>query len=185
MGRPRAAIFRPARPPGSSGSMRTCRLRPAVRGFRFRPDPRLSDQRPRIGPARGGLGGPALVSQAARALGERANLRARAHLLEARHPALAGGELVREALRIAAQLRRNFLVREFPDDRSELWEGVERQTIVDAPDVTVAVEQAMAALAVRVIDDEVERRHRAEVSGSRGDQREEMLRGAGTNKCVR
>src|SRR5882762_5126164 len=42
----------------------------------------------------------------------------------------------------------------------------------------------MAALAVRVIDDDVERRHRPEVSGPRGHEREVMLANVGDDELL-
>src|SRR4029077_2062079 len=57
---------------------------------------------------------------------------------------------------------------------------MKRQPIVHAPDVAVAVEQAMPALAIGVVDDDVEGGHRPEGVGSSRHQREVML-GAGGN----
>ena len=49
------------------------------------------------------------------------------------------------------------LAAELPDHRAQLELGVEAQPVVDGPDVAVGVEQAVAALAVRVVGQEVER----------------------------
>jgi len=50
----------------------------------------------------------------------------------------------------------NFLAGEIPYDRSKLWLGMETKAVVYGPDVAVLVEQAMAALAVGIVGDQVE-----------------------------
>src|ERR671934_1120012 len=64
---------------------------------------------------------------------------------------------------------------ELPDHRSQLGQGVEGETVVDPPDMAVFVEQAVAALAVGVVDDPVEGRHHPKVIGVRRHEREVVL----------
>src|SRR5437879_13625298 len=100
------------------------------------------------------------------------------------HPWFPGDQLRGEPPRIATQFSRDFLTGEFPDDRAQLWQRVEGEAIVDAPDVAVAVEQAMTAFAVGVVDDHVERGHGAKVGSPGGHPREVMLADLGPDKLL-
>src|SRR5262245_19012961 len=61
-----------------------------------------------------------------------------------------------EAPEVVAQTVWKRLAGEVPDDGAQLGVGVEAETVVDRPDATVGTEQAVAALAIRVVRDEIE-----------------------------
>src|SRR5437764_1892273 len=61
---------------------------------------------------------------------------------------------------------------------------MKRQAIVDAPDVILAIDQAVTALAVGVVDDDVEGGHPAKVFGASGHQRKVMLAEVGDDELL-
>src|SRR5712692_10047105 len=132
------AIVLPPPRPGFSGSTTSYRPRSIVRAVRSPSATDPLDQWPGIRPARGRLGVAALVGDPPRALGERANLRARDQLSEVVHPALAGMEVARQPLRIAAEIPWHFLAGEFPDHGPELGQRMKGEAVVDSPDVPLA-----------------------------------------------
>src|SRR5262245_3263074 len=69
---------------------------------------------------------------------------------------LPGHGSAREAPDVRKHLRGNRRSPELPDDRSKLWLDVKAQAVVDRVD-GVRAEQAVAALAIGVVGDQVEK----------------------------
>src|SRR5574341_2292481 len=88
-------------------------------------------------------------------------------LAQYRSHACAAVRVRRESFQILKERLRNGLAAEFPDDRSQLWLGVKRQTVIDAPDCLVRAFQAMPALSVRVVGDQVEQGDTLKLLGER------------------
>jgi len=103
-------------------------------------------------------------------LGQRAQLRSRNQLLQVAHPAVSGDQLRRELSSIPAEIFGDLLACKLPDDGAQLGKRVKGKPVVDAPDVAVAVEQAVAALAIGIVDDHVEGGQRPEIGGPRRHQ---------------
>src|SRR5437879_3494739 len=82
-----------------------------------------------------------------------------------------------EAADVVEHVVRDRLAAEFPDDRAQLRLLVEAQPVVDRVDIAVGAEQAVAALAVRVVSEEVEEADPLEPAVMRGVlvQREVVL----------
>src|SRR4029450_9950337 len=74
----------------------------------------------------------------------------------------AGGPSLPQTLKIRQQPRRNRLAREVPDDRAELGVLVEDQPVVDGEDAPRRPEEAVPALAVGIVGEEVEEADAAE-----------------------
>src|SRR5467141_2559100 len=60
------------------------------------------------------------------------------------------------SLQICARAVRERIAGEVPDHRAQLGRDVEAEAVVDGPDAAVGAEQAVAALAVGVVGDEIE-----------------------------
>ena len=71
-------------------------------------------------------------------------------------------QLVLEGGQVSGQLGGEGLPGEIPDDGAQLGLGVEADAVVDQPEVIVRIEKDVAALAVGVVDQQVEQRHRAQ-----------------------
>src|SRR2546425_8101113 len=67
-----------------------------------------------------------------------------------------GRPLFHESSQVVAHAVGQRLAREIPDHRAQLGLDVETETVVDGPDAAVGSEQAVAALAVGVVGDQVE-----------------------------
>ena len=92
--------------------------------------------------------------------------------------AVAGAQLLGEAVEVAADVGRDRLAAEVPDDGAQLPLRVERDAVVDAEDAAVVERaQAVTALAVGVVDHDVERGHAPERVGVLFEQREVVLLG--------
>ena len=99
--------------------------------------------------------------------------------------ASAGGEGgVEDPAHVVQQRLGNGLAAEGPDHRAQLGLHVEGQAVVDGVDGAVRSEQAVAALAVGVVGEEVEDAHAPEavVVGGVLDQGEEMLLEVGVHE---
>src|SRR5262249_51673841 len=104
------------------------------------------------------------VSHAGRVFGKALGGTERAGPREKRCPLLGreqAGERPRQALRgeppgRGADIFRDRLSREVPDDRAELWLDVEAEAVVDRVEAAVTPEEAVSALAIGVVRDQVE-----------------------------
>ena len=67
-----------------------------------------------------------------------------------------------QARDVVQQGRRDLLTGEIPDDRAQAMISVKGEAVVDAPYLTLAIQQAVPALAVGVVDDVVEEREPAQ-----------------------
>jgi hypothetical protein len=78
------------------------------------------------------------------------------------------------------------LAGEVPHDRAQLGRYREAQAVVDSPDVAIVVEQAVTALAIGVVGDEVEHRHHAQRVVVAGvlEQREVVLGEVGVDEAL-
>src|SRR2546422_2268589 len=61
---------------------------------------------------------------------------------------------------------------------------MKRQAVVDAPDATLAIDEAVTALPVGVVDDDVEGSHGAKVPGASRHQRKVMLAQVGDDELL-
>ena len=91
------------------------------------------------------------------------------------------------------QVWRDFLATEFPDNGAQLGERMKGEPVVHAPDVPVAIQQAVAAFAVGVVDDHIESGHGAKGRCPSGHQRkivraqvsdDELLERARTQRAI-
>src|SRR5438876_1114549 len=79
-----------------------------------------------------------------------------------------GWPLFHESSQVVAHAVGQRLAREIPDHRPQLGLDVEAEPVVDGPDAAVGSEQAVAALAVGVVGDQIERADPGELITVRG-----------------
>src|SRR5438445_255981 len=108
-------------------------------------------QRPGVAPPAAVDRKPAALDERAGALDHGLALGRRQQLRERRRQRPGG-----EALEVLQHRRRHRLVAEVPDHRAQLGLDVEAEAVVDGVDGAVLAEQAVAALAVGVVGDQVE-----------------------------
>src|SRR3972149_3850876 len=126
-------------------------------------DVNASDERPGVGPAV--VGGERKLARGEQAFGpslQGARFFEGEQGGEALVRRTAGGELRPESFDGLQDLRRDPLAGEVPDHGAKLVVLMEAEAVIDEPDVALRAEEHVPALAVGVVDEDVECRHRTE-----------------------